>query len=179
MHASNHAALSGHICPVDHLLCIVEVQCYCIIKTLLYESVIGTIQVQFSQVVPIGKDQVGLFIRCGLANSGVIGAELKAVDAETVEAAVCVDTALGTGVGGCALIYIHTCLPIALQLETRMTPALEADLKVVTELCAAAQLAVETLVDKAVEFIGAITTVVVAVAQQCLIQTFFIMAHES
>lgn len=34
MHASNHAALSGHIRPVDHLLCIVEVQCYCIIKTL-------------------------------------------------------------------------------------------------------------------------------------------------
>lgn len=63
--------------------------------------------------------------RCGLANSGVIGAELKAVDAETVEAAVCVDTALGTGVGGCALIYIHTCLPITLQLETRMTPALK------------------------------------------------------
>lgn len=63
--------------------------------------------------------------RCGLANSGVIGAELKAVDAETVEAAVCVDTTLGTGVGGCALIYIHTCLPITLQLETRMTPALK------------------------------------------------------
>lgn len=56
---------------------------------------------------------------------------------------------------------------------------LEADLEVITELCAAAQLAVETLIDEAVEFIGAITTVVVAVAQQCLIQAFFIMAHES
>lgn len=33
-HASDHAALSGHICPVDHLLCIVEVQCHCIIQTL-------------------------------------------------------------------------------------------------------------------------------------------------
>lgn len=56
---------------------------------------------------------------------------------------------------------------------------LEADLEVITELRAAAQLAVETLVDKAVEFIGAIATVVVAVAQQCLIQAFFIVAHES
>lgn len=34
MHASDHTALSGHIRPVDHLLCIVEVQCHCIIQTL-------------------------------------------------------------------------------------------------------------------------------------------------
>lgn len=42
-----------------------------------------------------------------------------------MEAAVCVDAALRAGVGSCALVYIHTCLPITLQLETRMTPALK------------------------------------------------------
>lgn len=34
VHASDHAALSGHICPVDHLLCVVEIQCHCIVETL-------------------------------------------------------------------------------------------------------------------------------------------------
>lgn len=90
MHASDHAALSGHICPVDHLLCIVEVQCHRIIQALkqrlaltgerstnnkeftllcfsrasvshlFYQSVVGSIQVEFSQVVPVSEDQVGL-----------------------------------------------------------------------------------------------------------------------
>lgn len=63
--------------------------------------------------------------RCGLADGGVIGAEFKAIHAETVEAAVCVDAALRTWVGGCALVYIHTRLPIPLELETGMTPALK------------------------------------------------------
>lgn len=63
--------------------------------------------------------------RCGLADGGVIGAEFKAVHTETVEAAVCVDAALRTGVGGCALIYVHARLPIPLKLKTRVTPALK------------------------------------------------------
>lgn len=42
-----------------------------------------------------------------------------------MEAAVRVDAALRTGVGSCALVYIHTRLPIPLKLETWMTPALK------------------------------------------------------
>lgn len=64
--------------------------------------------------------------RGGLADGGVVGAELKAVHAEAVEAAVGVDAALGTGVGGHALVNVHARLPVALQLESRMTPALKA-----------------------------------------------------
>lgn len=64
--------------------------------------------------------------RGGLADGGVVGAELKAVHAEAVEAAVGVDAALGAGVGGHALVDVHARLPVALQLESRMTPALKA-----------------------------------------------------
>lgn len=39
IHASDHAALSCHICPVDHLLCIVEVQRHCIIQTLKHRRI--------------------------------------------------------------------------------------------------------------------------------------------
>lgn len=42
-----------------------------------------------------------------------------------MEAAVCVQAVLRTGVGGCALIYVHTRLPVTLQLEARMAPALK------------------------------------------------------
>ncbi len=55
---------------------------------------------------------------------------------------------------------------------------LEANLEVIAELRAATQLAVKTLVDEAVEFIRAVTAVVVAVAQQSLIQTLPITTHE-
>lgn len=55
---------------------------------------------------------------------------------------------------------------------------LEANLEVITELRAATQLTAKTLVDKAVEFIRAVTTVIIAVTQQSLIQTLPIMAHE-
>ena len=34
VHATDHAALSGHICPVDHLLCIMEVQRHRVVQTL-------------------------------------------------------------------------------------------------------------------------------------------------
>lgn len=64
--------------------------------------------------------------RGGLADGGVVGAELEAVHAEAVEAAVGVDAALGTRVGGHALVDVHARLPVALQLESRMTPALKA-----------------------------------------------------
>lgn len=55
---------------------------------------------------------------------------------------------------------------------------LEANLEVITELRAATQLAVETLVDEAVEFIGAIATVIIAVTQKSLVQTLAVVAHE-
>ena len=55
---------------------------------------------------------------------------------------------------------------------------LEADLEVVAELGAAAQLAVQALVDEAVEFVRAVAAVVVAVAQQGLVQAFPVAAHE-
>ena len=48
---------------------------------------------------------------------------------------------------------------------------LEAYVEVFTELGAATQLAVQTLVNKAVELIRAVTTVVLAVTQQCVINT--------
>lgn len=56
---------------------------------------------------------------------------------------------------------------------------LVANLEVITELRAATQLTVETLVDEAVEFIRAITTVIIVVAHQSLIQASAIMAHEA
>lgn len=55
---------------------------------------------------------------------------------------------------------------------------LVADLEVVAELRASAQLAVEALVDEAVQLVGAVAAVVVAVAQQSLVQTVAVAAHE-
>lgn len=55
---------------------------------------------------------------------------------------------------------------------------LEANLEIITQLRAATQLTVETLIDEAVEFIRAITTVIIAVTQQSLIQTLAITTHE-
>lgn len=55
---------------------------------------------------------------------------------------------------------------------------LEADLEVVTELRAAAQLTVETLVNEAVELIRAVPAVVVAIAKQSLVQALPVPTHE-
>lgn len=55
---------------------------------------------------------------------------------------------------------------------------LVADLEVVAELRAAAQLAVQALVDEAVQLVGAVAAVVVAVAQQGLIQAVAVEAGE-
>ena len=54
-----------------------------------------------------------------------------------------------------------------------LSPYLEADLEVVTELGggAATQFAVQTLVNRAVELIRAVTPVVLAVTQRCLLNT--------
>ena len=60
---------------------------------------------------------------CGLADGGVFRAELEALHTETVEAALCVVAVLGAGIGA-TLIYIHTRLPIVLQMEARVTSAL-------------------------------------------------------
>jgi len=63
----------------------------------------------------------------GLADSGVGGAELKAVHTHTAEAAVCVDAVLCAGIRGGALIHIYTGLPIILQSKARMASALERE----------------------------------------------------
>ncbi len=39
VHASNHTALSRHICPIDHLLPVVEVQRNSIVQTLGMKSI--------------------------------------------------------------------------------------------------------------------------------------------
>lgn len=62
--------------------------------------------------------------RGGLADGGVFRAELESLHTETVEAAVCVDAALSTGVGGCTLVYVHARLPIILQTEARVASTL-------------------------------------------------------
>ena len=62
----------------------------------------------------------------GLADGGVDGAELKAVHAEAVEAAVGVDAALGAGVGGGALVHVRARLAVVLQSEAGEAPALWA-----------------------------------------------------
>lgn len=56
-------------------------------------------------------------------------------------------------------------------------PYLEANLQILTKLAAAAQLAVDALVHEAVEFVGAVAAVVVAVAQQRLVNAVPIAAH--
>lgn len=53
---------------------------------------------------------------------------------------------------------------------------LEAYFKVFTELGAAAQFAVQALVNKTVQLIGAVATVVLMVTEQCLIDTVSIIA---
>lgn len=55
---------------------------------------------------------------------------------------------------------------------------LVTNLEVITELWAAAQFTVETLVDEAVEFIGAVAAVVIPVTQQSLVHAISIAAHE-
>lgn len=54
----------------------------------------------------------------------------------------------------------------------------EANLEVITELRAATLFAVETLVDEAVELIGAIAAVIVPVAQLSLVQALSITTCE-
>ena len=65
-----------------------------------------------------------VFTGGGLADGGVVGAELEALHTETVEAAVCVDAALGAGVAARALVHVHARLPVILQTEAGVTPAL-------------------------------------------------------
>lgn len=60
----------------------------------------------------------------GFAYGGVFGAELETLHAQTVEAAVRVDAALRAGVGGRALVYVHARLPVVLQTEAGVAPAL-------------------------------------------------------
>lgn len=55
---------------------------------------------------------------------------------------------------------------------------LVTNLEVITELRAPTHLTVETLIDEAVEFIRAVTAVIIAVTQQSFVQTLAIMAHE-
>lgn len=58
------------------------------------------------------------------AYGGVFRAQLVALHAQTVEAAVRVDATLRAGVGGCALVYVHAHLPVVFQTEAGVAPAL-------------------------------------------------------
>lgn len=60
----------------------------------------------------------------GLADGGVLGAQLEAVHAEAVEAAMGVDAALRARVGGGALVDVHAGLAVVLETEARVAPAL-------------------------------------------------------
>lgn len=62
--------------------------------------------------------------RGGFTYAGVFRAQPETLHAQTVEAAMRVDAALRAGIGGCALIYVDTCLPIILQPEARVASAL-------------------------------------------------------
>lgn len=62
--------------------------------------------------------------RGGFAYGGVVRAKLETLHTQTVEAAMCVNAALCAGIGGCALIYVNTCLPIIFQAESRMASTL-------------------------------------------------------
>lgn len=93
MHAAYHAALCGHICPVNHLLPVVKVQRHGVVQALskhgsrvslrrqrtaavrvrkrtvficssdLFDQrVVGSIQVELSEVIPVGKDEEGFLI---------------------------------------------------------------------------------------------------------------------
>lgn len=58
------------------------------------------------------------------AYGGVFRAKLETLHTQTVEAAVCVDATLRAGIGGCALIYVDTRLPIIFQTEARVASTL-------------------------------------------------------
>lgn len=62
--------------------------------------------------------------RGGFAYGGVFGAKLETLHTQAVEAAVCVDATLRAGIGGCALIYVDTSLPVIFQMEARVASAL-------------------------------------------------------
>lgn len=123
----------------------------CTCKSHLFKQcVVGAVQVELSQIVAVGKDQEGLLVcrelddvlgevgfiilgvtelvafltRGRFAYGGVFGAETETLHTQTVEAAVRVDAPLRAGIGGCALVYVDTSLPIVLQTETRMASAL-------------------------------------------------------
>lgn len=76
---------------------------------------------------------------------------------------------------GCITLVeiLETCT----KADTHTHTHLEAYLEVLTELGAATLLAVETLVDEAVEFVRAVTTVVVTVTQQRLVKTLPVTTH--
>ena len=62
--------------------------------------------------------------RSGFAYGRIFGAELKTFHTQTVEAAMCVDAPLRAGIGGRALVYVHTRLAIIFQTEAGVASAL-------------------------------------------------------
>lgn len=127
---------------------------------------------------------------------------MVALHAQTVEAAVRVDAALRARVGGGALVYVDAGLPVVFQAEARVASALQegragkffprllpeaperrfsvvylkAYFQVLAELRAAAQFAVQAFVNEAVQLIGAIAAVVLAVAEQRLVHAVAVAA---
>lgn len=114
-----------------------------------------------------------------------------------------VDAALRAWVGGGALVYVDACLPVVFQAEAGVASALregaagelfrrllatrwnadflffvylEAYFQVLAELRAAAQFSVQTFVNEAVQLIGAVAAVVLAVAEQRLVHAVAVAA---
>lgn len=62
--------------------------------------------------------------RSWFAYGGVFRAKLVALHTQTVEAAMRVDATLRAGIGGRALVYVDTRLPIIFQTEAGVASAL-------------------------------------------------------
>lgn len=120
-----------------------------------------------------------------------------------MEAAVRVDAALRARVGAGALVYVDARLPVVFQAEAGVASALrgggaggfftyllatswkagclwfvylEANFQVLAELRAAAQFAVQAFVNEAVQLIRAVAAVVLAVAEQRLVDAVAVAA---
>lgn len=74
-----------------------------------------------------------------------------------------------------ALIFTHP-LPANSNQNFTVFTYLETYFKVFTELRAATEFAVQALVNKAVQLVGAVAAVVLMVTEQCLINTVSIVA---
>lgn len=64
VHASDHAALGGHICPINHLLAIVEIQSYSIVQALSKHRSCISLGKRFTPVCRISKHFKRIYCIC-------------------------------------------------------------------------------------------------------------------